>query len=669
MARLNDDGEQDPGAQPSDHILSPQPCAPPSKELLLASFETSHLPASENRSTIDDGQMSTRDYEYNSSGSSTRHSSSDIFGREMDDELEQMKSRASSRSSLSSMPASVLVHPLTKMNSMNVHEKVAGYNMEDDEASFGGFDEPPISIRTVRQREAAFRKPSSVRAMQMHTEDEADDDEYLTPPRRRPGMRSPGSSPLKRSPYYSPNASSNKPKPKKEYPLVLLHCNLLAPSLPVSGAADPVNQELLEQVLPTPYWKRWRRLQDKVGSGVLRDRGVLISHPEDLYDVLEERLLESLELQRPRVHQGHFIGHEESGPGSEGELSDRGESETDGEQGDECPDCGGRVLRHGDNNRKWEIRVYAANGLMRAGAWAAAWKDMEKVDVEVGLWLPSDVRRALEKRLAEERQAAPKQTQPAPMLAETEKPDMTKNSVLGHGRSFEEAGSAPSGKESVPADDGSNIPEARHQKQEHEIALQTLIINYIRVLAGDKRNIALVVMSILVAFLAIGSRPQLLQPSPSTIYPFSPEAVNSVAVPILNSAVRSQPTVILNTPSPSTVSPSIVSSDNFMTDDTPTSIAEGSTPVAESMSSSSADSVSSSSAESMGSFSIDQSPSASEIAEPEATSLETSSKTEVEPSDPSEPEASEVVEPESPAVVESQEPDAIDLTNESEEDI
>ncbi|KAJ5786747.1 uncharacterized protein N7503_011959 [Penicillium pulvis] len=519
MARLRDESHFFPGVHSSNEILSPQPCAPPGKEHLLATFETSHVPHSDNGSATDGSRISSQDYEYNSSSSSNRLSTSDIFGREIDDELEHMKSRTSSRSSISSMPASVLIHPINDMKSMppmNLHEKMVGYTIEESEASFGDFDDPPRSMRTIRPREAAFRKPSSVRAIQMHTEDEGEEDEYLTPPRRRAGMRSPGSSPVKRSPYYSPNTTTNKPKPKKDYPLVLLHCNLLAPSIPVPGASEPQNQEIVEEVLPPQYWKRWRRLQEKVGSGVLRDRGVLISHPEDLYDMLEERLLESLELQYARVHQGHFLGHEESNPESEGETSDQSESETDGEQGEECPDCGGRVLHQTDTNRKWEIRVFAANGLMRAGAWAAAWKEMEKVDVEVGLWLPSNVRRALEKRILEERASAPKE-EPQGMLAiceaGTQDMDLRRLSVQGQIRSFSEAGSiqpsAPPEPAPVPA------PEIKYKEPEHQIALGTLLINYIRVLASDKRNIALVIMSIAVAFLAFGTGPQQLQQMPA----------------------------------------------------------------------------------------------------------------------------------------------------------
>lgn len=527
MARLADDSQKDVTVD-SAEILSPKPFVPSGNGFLVSSLESSndtYRPENAQRS-------SGQDYEYNSSSSSTRHSTSDIFGHEMDEELEQLKSRASSRSSLSSVPASVLIHPvdgMKQMPDMDVHEKIAGYRIEASEASFGDFNDIPTNIRTIRQREAAFRKPSSVRAMQMHTEDEADDDDYLTPPRKRQGHRSPGSSPLKRSPYYSPN-TSKQPKPKKEAaPLVLLHCTLLPPSLPVPGAADPRNQDILEDELPPEYWRRWRRLQDRVGSGVLRDRGVLISHPEDLYDMLEERLLESLELQRPRLQNGHFVGHDDhsSGSGSEGDFSDIGESETDGEQGDQCPDCGNHV-RHSDSNRKWEIRVFAANGLMRAGAWAAAWRDMEKVDVEVGVWLPSDVRRALERRLAESQMAVAErgQGQTSQMhmdmqmsLADRENqvpPEILQSPRQSHARMISDGGSFRSEgilfRQSFSGADGKarldHVPDFGQETKEHEVALSTLLVNYIRVLATDRRNIALVLLSTLVAFLAFGSRQQ-----------------------------------------------------------------------------------------------------------------------------------------------------------------
>lgn len=499
MARLNDSQDVD------SEILSPQPFHQ-SKGFLVSSLESPYQ--------TENGQTSTDDYDSNSSPS-TRHSTSDVFGHEMDDELDQLKSRASSRSSLSSIPASVLIHPVDKLTGMDLHENITGYRVEQSEASFGDVSEIPFTTRTIRQREAVFRKPSSVRAMQMHTEDEGDEDDYLTPPRRRVGNRSPA---LKRSPYYSPNAQKH-PKQKKEAPLVLLHCTLLPPSIPVPGAADPRNQEILEDEVPAEYWKRWRRLQDRVGSEVLRHRGVLISHPEDLYDVLEERLLESLELQRPRLQNGHFVGREDEDISGD-DFSDV-EDETDGEQGDECPDCGSHV-RHGDSNRKWEIRVFAANGLMRAGAWAAAWRDMEKVDVEVGLWLPSDVRRGLERRLAEEQMAAAERDQaqsPHMQMMHMSSlvdgknqvfPEILQSPRQGHARMVSDVGSFQSdGAPTYSTVPGPHVEQhdqtpRNGEKRSHEVALSTLFANYIRVLAADRRNVALAFLTILVAFLAIG---------------------------------------------------------------------------------------------------------------------------------------------------------------------
>ncbi|CAI7566042.1 unnamed protein product [Penicillium bialowiezense] len=544
MARLND-GEQDTAVDTTE-ILSPQPFHPQSKGFLVSSLEpTDQLYQRDNT------QMTTQEYEYNSSSSSARHSTSDVFGREMDDELEHMKSRASSRSSLSSVPASVLIHPVERMSQMpdmDVREKIAGYKLEESEADFGDFNQVPTGMRTIRQREAVFRKPSS-----MHTEDEADDDDYLTPPRRRAAIRSPGSSPMKRSPYYSPKPQK-QPTPKKEAPLVLLHCTLLPPSIPVPGAAEPRNQDILEDELPPEYWKRWRRLQDRVGSGVLRDRGVLISHPEDLYDMLEERLLESLELQRPRLQNGHFVGREDNDISGD-DFSDIDESETDGEQGDECPDCGGHV-RHGDSNRKWEIRVFAANGLMRAGAWAAAWQDMEKVDVEVGLWLPSDVRRGLERRFAEEQMALVERdhTQsprmhspqmrmlPISSLVDGENqllPEILQSPRQSHVRMVSDVGSFRSSvmpsRQSIsgPPIERDHHDEHPTHKDNHEVALSTLCANYIRVLAADRRNMALVILSVLVAFLAFGYGHH--KPLDSEIQPFPASSFETILPSVMPS--------------------------------------------------------------------------------------------------------------------------------------
>ncbi|KMU82467.1 hypothetical protein CIHG_00249 [Coccidioides immitis H538.4] len=231
--------------------------------------------------------------------------------------------RRSHRSSISSIPGSVVVHPRADTHHHGENDVLSG-PLAGGASGLNKKNKPHSFITHVRDRESPFRHPSSVRAMQMGDEDSE-----------------------------------------------------------------------LDALSPSSMTLKGRKQ---------RDRAVLISHPQEAYDVLEERLLESLELIRPRLAYGHFFGSED-GKGSSGDNDSDEESECviDAGEGAKCRDCGHTVLKNPEGGeRKWEVRIYAANGLMRAGAWAAAWKDMEKVDVEVGLWLPVDIRRDLERRMLEE---------------------------------------------------------------------------------------------------------------------------------------------------------------------------------------------------------------------------------------------------------------------------
>lgn len=569
-----------------------RPSSPAGNELLPVSstFATAEIPPDlldydETSSLQGDEQMQMiiQDHGYNSSASSAEQSSSDILARDLEDEkLVHGSSRSSSHSSVSSIPASVLVHspaahktlvPTGAHQHYHDHRLQRSHYWDDCEnAAYEKTPSPLKSIDTIRRRDGAFRKPSSVRAMQMHTEDESDD-QFLTPPRRRGGqrhsdtsLRSPGSSALKRSPYYSPNGSASKQKVKKEYPLVLLHCTLLPPSLPVVGLTRAPNQKILKDVLPREYWRRWKLLEEKIGSGVLRDRGVLISHPEDTYDLLEERLLESLELQHPRLHHGHFIGQDENDSDKEDD-SGREDSATDDEQGEVCPDCGGRVIPRNNQGRKWEIKVFAANGLMRAGAWAAAWKEMEKVDVEVGLWLPSDVRSELERRLLEDesisndnyRLQVPQLNvnEPSGDLDTGSHPPMqrdhTRNSSMDNATTdftISTERHQPSVPASAPAQrqERHQDPSTYNRKPTEEIDLQTLLVNYIRVLANDRRNVAITLLSIVVVFFAIGSA---RNPAPvSELRPFPHDMFDSASSPV-GMAQQQHPSATLQNAVPS----------------------------------------------------------------------------------------------------------------------
>ena len=463
------------------------------------------------------------------------------------DELARVKSRISSQSSFSSIPDSVLIkrsdHEM--MNDNDVRDEDAGGdgggdggkgNKRRKEKSYG------IGLGKIRKRSShnlvgratSFRKTSSVKGIQIQTENEDDgESEYGAARRwhRMPSHCPPGSAALKRTTRPVNDKTGDERQSIKQYPLVLLHCHVLPPTLSLPAGLSIRDRRILEEALPPRYWRRWKLLEEKVGFGVVRDRGVLISHPQDMYDLLEERLLESLELQRPRIHGGHFIP-----PESE---DSRDESATDDEQGYKCPDCGYKVVNTAkqDGNRKWEVRVFAANGMMKAGAWAAAWTEMEKVDVEIGLWLPCDVRMELERRVFEEqasvktafdaisrRSASPMSMSPSPRLGSrnhghrcsystqdmpAEDQTDSLDSSAGEGVRSKSSPSleTPKGKgRQKPTERGSTHSPVKRGAAAG-IALTTLLKNYLYVLAGDKRDIVILLLSIAVALLAIFSRP------------------------------------------------------------------------------------------------------------------------------------------------------------------
>lgn len=267
------------------------------------------------------------------------------------------------------------------------------------------------SAKSTREYYSAFRHPSSVRALQMRDEVMSDTQSVLRHHRRSGSQMSSYSHRSLQSSSTSPTKKSSRSQRgspqivsshlRKEYPLVLLHCTILPPTLLPHTNHD---EQLVSDLLPEAYRKRWATLRDKfVGDTEVRTRGLLISHPKEDYELLEERLLETLELEVPRISHDHYL-FEDSGSGDSGfESASTSTTDEDGEEDvscqSQCPDCGCK-LRPDHVSRKWEVRVFAANGLMRAGAWGAAWQEMEKVDVEIRLWLPEEIRRDVEAKLA-----------------------------------------------------------------------------------------------------------------------------------------------------------------------------------------------------------------------------------------------------------------------------
>lgn len=398
-----------------------------------------------------------------------------------------------------------------------------------------------------------FRHPSSVRAMQMR--DEFEDDHDLTPGHRRRGSRmsagrlstfsaqssnSPTTSPSKRgggprSGHSSPQKTGSKLR--KEYPLVLLHCSLLSPTLGLNMKMP--ESWWLKEVLPEEYWNRWKTLEEKVsGNGEVRTRGVLIPHPKADYDLLEERLLESLELERPRVRSGHFLGAQrEEVEGAEEE------SEAESAQSSQCPDCGRKVPTGIEMERKWEIKVYAANGLMRAGAWAAAWGEMEKVDVEVGVWMPAEVRRDVEARLLDIGYNGLEEDDTIHGDPEESEEERRRREIYGS--------CAPDTPEKMDGlSDGEYHDQRPGQGDQHihsttgqhapAAGLLPFILNYVKALAQDRRNVAIAFLSILVLFYAMTTPASRGASSNNFSQSLSQDIVTTTIITTATSTTRSE---------------------------------------------------------------------------------------------------------------------------------
>lgn len=224
-----------------------------------------------------------------------------------------------------------------------------------------------------------------------------------------------------------PRASAT-PQP---LPLVLLHVTILPMQMPYTP-------EVMIKIMPEWLVENYKVLEEKLQDIVLMRRGLLIQHPRDEYDVLEERILESLELKTPRLLPcGHFVAPElddEDAPGCDEEHTHAADNETgrgsrmsggtvtaeedpelryptpNSEDVGVCMDCHRQVKKPGHGvgagSKKWDMKIYAANGLMRAGAWEAAWSEMERCDVEITPWIPHEVRKTLDKRLEQEQEKA-----------------------------------------------------------------------------------------------------------------------------------------------------------------------------------------------------------------------------------------------------------------------
>ena len=257
------------------------------------------------------------------------------------------------------------------------------YDTDDQEEQF---------VPTVRGTpRPPFRSPSSVKAMQMSS-----------PPASVIGSsRSSRRTPLPTvsrlgspSAQYSPKKTPPRFK-RNTPPLVLLHVTLLPLRWPWGDVLDVAQTDELSES-GRGLKEAWRQLQERMGDTTC-ERGILLPHPQNDFEILEERLLEALELplrRRARILEcGHYLG-----PSNDLTLL----SDSDSEDEDYYPSSPRRSqsLAHKDTHwcstchseirydslglgKVFRVKVYASNGLIKAGAWEACWKEMERVDVEI----------------------------------------------------------------------------------------------------------------------------------------------------------------------------------------------------------------------------------------------------------------------------------------------
>lgn len=345
---------------------------------------------------------------------------------ELSDELEPYRSSYTSRNPISDPRRSSgathysLISAIPSESSMSSNPN--GHASQSAEARY-----------TPRKDRPRFRNPESVRAMQMasppplpatEASRERTKGAYKpatpsqsarseTPVARRAGSR--------RESIREQHSSRPSATPQQA-PLVLLHVTILPMQVPYP-------HDVMARVMPEWLVENYKVLEEKLQDIILMRRGLLIPHPQDEYDLLEERILESLELKTPRILKcGHFVPPEDDSDKEEeddvaGLLDDatgRGSRMSGGTLTSErnlhgvddgtCTDCHRELKKPGKGvgagSRKFDIKVYAANGLMRAAAWGACWGDMERCDVEISPWIPEEIRKGLEKKVLLEQEAS-----------------------------------------------------------------------------------------------------------------------------------------------------------------------------------------------------------------------------------------------------------------------
>ncbi|OBT40904.1 hypothetical protein VE00_08770 [Pseudogymnoascus sp. WSF 3629] len=418
------------------------------------------------------------------------------------------------------------------------------YSMLPEPLSFSSVTSPHTPSKVLNR--PPFRTPSSVRAMQMSSPPPSVFSGSPTSRKRVNSSRL--STPNRLQSSLTKHRTPTKFKAKEEHPLVLLHVTVLPLHWQHAQIMDTAPPDVLSKDL-LAVRESWKLLQEKLGDTVF-ERGVLLPHPQDSYETLEERLCAALELpMRPRAKIlacGHYVGPSTSFSDSELSSSDSSDSEDlDSEVSTKslwCDICC-RDVRFGKfdsmpgrQKKSFKVKIFASNGLMGAGAWAACWREMERVDVEITPWVEATAAKEIneltetvmahqtsdeshfeevhhsiiEEPVPSVKIEAPEEESHVDFadIARSERDAMRLREIYG-----EQPSPAP---EQVPHPQQDHHPQhdphpqherpssrrqtARHQQDESFV---TLLVAAAKVLVQDKKNVMIFLLSLVVLLLAV----------------------------------------------------------------------------------------------------------------------------------------------------------------------
>ncbi|PTB63693.1 hypothetical protein BBK36DRAFT_1161643 [Trichoderma citrinoviride] len=354
---------------------------------------------------------------------------------------------------------------------------------------------------------------------------------------------------------YSPKKTPPRFK-KNDPPLVLLHVTLLPLRWCWGDVLDDAKTSELSEGVKT-LREAWRQLQDTIGD-TIQDRGVLLPHPQDDFEAMEERLLEALELpfkRRARILEcGHYLGPSNEMPFADEEEEDDDDIDADAYDEDApprapvpekqthwCSTCHCEIRFDALGAGKiYRVKVYASNGLLRAGAWEACWKEMERVDIEIEPMMDAKLQdelvrlaarqdRVIHSKSRADRRPLSSRVQDVEDERESEE-DLDADETMGQESFMPQDGSTPrtsfegygdtyrsksrqaSGRASRSSRPSMGFAHTdtfgQHKKQQQRSrfaagSFPDMVVNAFKALLDDKRNLAILLLSVLTVAVAV----------------------------------------------------------------------------------------------------------------------------------------------------------------------